>query len=687
MNPLPAKTHGEERLRLALEAARIGYWEWNPATDRVSLGEHTETLFGLTPGAFKGTYSAFLELAHPEHRAELRQVMGQAVKQRARYHVEFRVVHPDGEGRWVAMDGRPYPDEAGDVSVMLGVAWDIDSRKRTEAALRQVEQLNQTVLDSMQEHIAVLDRSGNIVAVNRAWDDFARDNGGAVCSRSGVGSNYLNACEKSSGKNGEEGPIVCAGIKDVLSGLLEHFTLEYPCHSPTRQRWFLLQVSPLSRERGGAVVTHLDITDRKLSETERSDLLKEAQEAREIAEAANRAKDDFIAQITHNLRSPLNAILGWSKVLLSQTVDEKTAADALTTIQQSAEKQKHLIEELLEVSRMVSGNLRLDVGPVSLSSVIHSAMEVMRPACEARDLDCETELATDADSISGDAARLEQVIWNLVSNAVKFTDTGGKVKVRLERADPYVQITVSDTGKGIKPAHLPHIFERYWQSDDSGKRRAGGLGLGLSFVRHIVELHGGTVRAESEGEGKGAKFIISLPYRAVRLQNMGEAPAAARAQTANDLAGPDRAGKNHGTIHFPSTLNGLLALIVDDEQDARNLVAAILRQYGAQVLIAASAAEALQLIRESPRMPDLLISDISMPEEDGYSLIRKVRALPQDKGGQIPAIALTAYGRMEDRIRVLSAGFQRHVPKPVEPAELALSAAHLTGREIQHLEF
>jgi CheY-like chemotaxis protein len=416
-------------------------------------------------------------------------------------------------------------------------------------------------------------------------------------------------------------------------------------------------------------------------------LLNEAQAARETAEAANRAKDEFIAQITHNLRSPLNAILGWATVLRSQSVDEKTAADALLTIQQSAEKQKHLIEDLLEVSRMVSGNLRLDVRPVSLSAVIHSAMEIMRPACEAKEIDCETELATDADAITGDAARLEQVIWNLVSNAVKFTPSGGKVKVRIERADPYVQITVSDTGKGIQPAHLPRLFDRYWQPDDSDKRRSGGLGLGLSFVRHIVELHGGTVRAESDGEGKGAKFIISLPYRAVRLQESGETRTITPPQAMNALAEGDQIDNDHNPTVLPSTLNDLLVVIVDDEQDARELVAAILRQYGAQVLIAATAAEALRLIQNSVRMPDLLISDISMPEEDGYSLIRKVRALQPDKGGLIPAIALTAYGRMEDRIRVLSAGFQRHVPKPVEPAELALSAAHLTGREIQHLDF
>lgn len=555
--------------------------------------------------------------------------------------------------------------------------------ERLRLALEEVEQLNQTVLDSIQEHIAVIDRNGTIVAVNRVWNDFGRDNGSdAAPEKIGVGANYLKICEEAIGANAEGAAIVCAGIKDVLSGLLNHFTSEYPCHSPARERWFLMQVSPLSRERGGVVVTHLDITDRKHSEAERLRLLNEAQMARETAEAANRAKDEFIAQITHNLRSPLNAILGWSKVLRSQTVDEKTAADALATIQQSAEKQKHMIEDLLEVSRMVSGNLRLDVSPVSLSAVIHSAMEVMRPACEAKEIDCETELATDADAITGDAGRLEQVVWNLVSNAVKFTSGGGKVKVRLERADPYVQITVSDTGKGIKPSDLPHIFDRYWQSDGSGRRRSGGLGLGLSFVRHIVELHGGTVRAESDGEGKGAKFTISLPYRAVRLQNSGESLDAAPLRSTDDQAGKDRR-----EALFASTLNGLLALVVDDEQDARELVAAILRQYGAEVIIAATAAAALRIIREAPRLPDLLISDIGMPEEDGYSLIRKVRALPADQGGQIPAIALTAYGRIEDRIRVLSAGFQRHVPKPVEPAELALSAAHLIGREIEHPDF
>ncbi len=448
---------------------------------------------------------------------------------------------------------------------------------------------------------------------------------------------------------------------------------------PGAERMLGLVTDVTAQRRGEAAL--------RQSETERKQLLDEAQAADKRAEAANRAKDEFIAQVIHNLRSPLNAILGWSKVLRSQSVDEKTVSDALATIQQSAEKQKHLIEDLLEVSRMTTGTLRLDVGQVSLSAVIHSAMEVMRPACEAKQINCEIELAADADSITGDAGRLEQGIWNLVSNAVKFTPSGGEVKVRTERVGLHVQIIVADTGKGIKPTHLPHLFERCWQSDDSSKHRGGGLGLGLSFVRYVVELHGGTIRAESDGEDRGAKFIIILPCLGAQMWDDVETSIITLPQAPNKMTGNDQAEKDQNAALLPSMLNGLLAVIVDDERDARELVAAILRQYGAQVLIAASAAEALHLVQNSPRMPDLLISDISMPEEDGYSLIRKVRALQPDKGGQIPAIALTAYSSMEDRIRVLSSGFQRHIPKPVEPAELALSAAHLTGREIQHLDF
>ncbi len=521
-----------------------------------------------------------------------------------------------------------------------------------------IEQSSQAVIDSLPQHVAVLDREGRILAVNRAWRAFSHEN-------SGIGANYLEACRTDISAAAAD--LAVAGIQAVLAGA-EEFKMEY---GPRGEHWFLMQVSPLPQnpgEVGGAVVSHLDITSRKQIEAERVRLLSDAQQAREIAEAANRAKDEFLAQIMHDLRAPLSAILGWTKVMRSRSLDRETQAMALAVIEQSAEKQRLLIEDLLDISRIVSGKLRLDVRPVSLSAVIHSAMEVMRPACEAKEVDCRVELATEADAITGDPARLEQVIWNLVSNAVKFTPHKGRVAVRLERADPFVRITITDTGKGIKSEHLPYVFQRYWQSAEGTKGRRTGLGLGLSFVKHIVELHGGTVEAESDGEGKGARFIINLPYRAVGVQT-GEAKDAAEPR-----------------FTMPETrtsLRGLQIVVVDDEADARDLVATVLRQQGAEVLTAGSAEDAFRLIASAARTPDLLVSDVSMPAEDGYSLIRKIRRLPPQQGGRVPAVALTAFGRMEDRVSALTAGFQMHLPKPVEPAELVLVAANLTGRDIE----
>lgn len=539
------------------------------------------------------------------------------------------------------------------------------------------------IIDSLPEHIAVLDNTGVIVAVNKAGQTFALENQATQNAiQSHLGVNYLETCEAATGECSEEARIVGAGIKAVLRGTTDHFRLEYPCHSPTQERWFLLQVTPLKHVGGGVVISHLNITERRKIEAQLATLLSEAQSAREVAESANRAKDEFIAQVTHDLRSPLSAILGWAKVLKHKKVDDETRADAINTIADSAEKQKHLIEDLLDVFRMTTGKLRLDIRPVSLSEVIRSAMEIMKPACDAKGIECTTELMTGADDVTGDPSRLEQVIWNLVSNAVKFTPDKGKVKVRMERADPYVRIIVSDTGRGIKPEHLPLLFDRYWQPDTSSGKRKAGLGLGLSLVKHIVELHGGTVSAESEGEGKGASFVINLPYRAVRMQNKDEvsdsAPACEQGEQSTDP------GFLEPSISS-SALQGLNVLVVDDEQSARELVAEILRQHGAEVTKADSASKAFEIIAQATRIPDLLVSDISMPEEDGYMLIRKIRRLSPDDGGLIPAIALTAFGRMEDRVRALSAGFQMHLPKPVEPAELAIVAANLTDREYKDL--
>ena len=423
----------------------------------------------------------------------------------------------------------------------------------------------------------------------------------------------------------------------------------------------------------------IDITTRVQAEMEREELLRKEREARAQAEEANRGKDEFVAMISHELRSPLNAMLGWSKILKKGGVDAKTQAHAVEVIERSARAQQNLIEDLLDMARIVGGKLRLETRPVSLARVVEAAADVVGPAAAAREIDLRLAIKS-ADEVTGDPDRLQQVVWNLLSNAVKFTTHGGIVEVTLERVGPSAQITVTDTGRGIKAEDLPFIFDRFRQADSSSTRRFAGLGLGLALVKHLVELHGGQVSADSLGEGQGASFIVRLPVRAVR----GEA-APARAEDPDGLRTEERDGRvaerEVWGAYSPFPLEGVWALIVDDESDARELVATLLRQYGARVTVASSAAEAFDKLRkgEAGARHDVLVSDISMPDEDGYMLIERVRKLPPEEGGKIPAIALTAYERPSDRIKALASGFSMHVPKPVEPEELAMVIANLTG--------
>lgn len=409
-----------------------------------------------------------------------------------------------------------------------------------------------------------------------------------------------------------------------------------------------------------------DITDHKEVETDQEQILVREQHAREVAEAVNRAKDEFIAVISHELRAPLNAILGWVHILKNRSVNENAFIHAVEVIERSARSQQQMIEDLIDTVRITKGKMRLEMKQVDLAQVIESSTEALHPAAAARGIKMRLTLKGKDNVITGDPDRLQQVIWNLLSNAVKFTPDDGEVEVQLERADPYLRITVKDNGKGISQDLLPHIFNRFRQDDSFGKRRQGGLGLGLALVRHLVELHGGTAEAESAGEGQGSTFKVNLPLRALRSQKAGrEYPVS---------------HENAPTIQANS-LSGIQILVVDDEADARNLLATLLSQYGATVSTASSAAEALILLKESQTqsLPDLLISDIGMPGEDGYSLIQRIRRLAPQEGGLIPAIALTAYGRASDRIKALSAGFQTHLPKPVEPAELVITIVNLTG--------
>ena len=415
----------------------------------------------------------------------------------------------------------------------------------------------------------------------------------------------------------------------------------------------------------------LDVTARTLAERERARLLEAEQASRAEAERANRLKDEFLATVSHELRTPLTAILGWSSMLRLGHIDAANSADAVETIHRNAQAQKQLIDDLLDVSRIVTGQLRLEVRPFEAAEAVESAIESVRPAAAAKGVRLRAELDPRAGLVSGDPARMQQVAWNLLSNAVKYTPKGGVVEVRLARADSHIELTVSDTGQGIAREFLPHVFDRFRQADQSVTRKHGGLGLGLAIVRHFVELQGGTVQAESAGLGRGATFTVKLPLMAVSDRRRSfEGGRASR-------AAPAVAGM---ASDCPTPLAGMRVLVVDDEEDARDLLAAVLGRCGAEVLTAASAGEALVAFGE--QKPDVLVSDIGMPGEDGYELIRKVRTLSAERGGCTPALALTAYAREEDRERALSSGYQAHAAKPVEPTELAAAVANLAGRDL-----
>jgi signal transduction histidine kinase/CheY-like chemotaxis protein len=380
------------------------------------------------------------------------------------------------------------------------------------------------------------------------------------------------------------------------------------------------------------------------------------------AQEANRAKDQFLATVSHELRTPLTAILGWTRMLRSPQLDEDRRRRGLETIERSARAQTQLIEDLLDISRIISGKMRLEPRPIDPADPIEAAFEAVLPAAEAKNVRMTRVLATNAGPIVADPDRLQQVVWNLLTNAVKFTPKGGSVKVHLRRDESSAEITVSDTGQGIPTAFLRHVFELFRQADAEFTRKHGGLGIGLAITRHLVELHGGTIAVHSEGEGHGATFTVRLPLGPLRVRP--EAPEIDPSPT--------------GELHCPVELAGLRVLIVDDEPDVRELLTAVLDRCKAVVFAAASVHEALALLQQ--HRPDVLVSDIGMPGEDGYALIRQVRALPAEAGGKIPALALTAYARMEDRTRALLAGFQMHVPKPLDPTELVVVLANLADR-------
>lgn len=554
------------------------------------------------------------------------------------------------------------------VSVFVDLFLKEQQLKREEAVLRERErQLEvrrreerfRNLTESMPLCVWAARPDGNIHYANKAWLDYSgitREQSGSLGGLAAVHPDQRKSAR-------------AAWLESVRGGKPFEIEVALRRQCDGSYRWHLVRAVP-ERDEGGAITgwigTATDIDDQKRAAETRARMLAAEQHAREIAEAANRTKDEFLATVSHELRNPLNAIVGWARMLRSGVLDRSGSERALEAIERNAHVQTKLVEDILDVSRIITGKLRMHIGATSVSSVVSAALDTVRPAAEAKEIQLEVDLDPSADAVTGDSDRLQQVVWNLLSNAIKFTPRRGKVEVRLQRVGSEAEIRVRDNGAGVKADFLPHVFDRFRQADSTSTRSHGGLGLGLAIVRHLVELHGGSVRAESDGEGKGSTFTVRLPIRA-----MGS-------DSSERLLGARTQAEAASFDGLPS-LNGLRVLFVDDQLDARELVSELLEVYGAEVIAVESAESALKALENDS--PDVLVSDIGMPREDGYDLIRKIRARQPDKGGSIPALAVTGFAGLADNRRALAEGFQKYLAKPIDPAELVLLVADLAGRK------
>jgi len=551
---------------------------------------------------------------------------------------------------------RNSPEEGPGVSVIVT---DLSAQKRNEEIVAS-ERLANAILEQSAEPIIVCDVEGMVIRASLAARELA---GGRVLRR-----RFFEAFPFRT-RAGEEHPVVSALRGNTTTG--RELTLTRRGRAPLS---FLCTAAPLLDDTAtilGCVVALIDISDRKRIELARGMLLDaersaraSAELARAEAEASSRAKDEFLATVSHELRTPLNAMLGWSQLLTNNSLPDDKLAHALEVIQRNVLAQSRLVEDLLDVSRVISGQMRLEVQPVDAVRVVGAAIESAKPAIAAKHIELDVSLDPNAGQVLGDANRVQQVIWNLLSNATKFTGHGGKIHVQVRRVESSVEIVVSDTGQGMLPEFLPFVFDRFRQADGSFARRHGGLGLGLSIARHLVELHGGTIAVHSAGVGQGSKFIVQLPCVGTRTTPL---PMPCGLPTTefrppSELAAPE--------------LRGIRVLVVDDDDDSRDLVVSILQKCEAITLSASSAEQALSLILSE--RPDVIVSDIGMPGMDGYDLMRAIRALPDEHAQRVPAVAVTAYARSEDRQRALAEGFQLHLAKPIEPAAFASAVARLS---------
>lgn len=674
----------EERYRDLVEGLGAVVWEAEPAPFHFTLvSRHAEEWLGFPPERWVTDPEFWPSRIHPDDFDEVLGAWRAGLEEGNDHVLEYRAIAADGRVVWLQDTMRILRDTEGRAQHIHGVMLDVTARRRAEderarllvserearaeaETLNRVERLLAAELD-FERLVQIVTDAGTELCGARFGAFFynVRDAAGESCmlyALSGVPREALADFPRNTPLF--EPTLGGAGIvrsDDVAQD--ERYRTMPPHHGqpaghlPVRSYLAVSVISRSGEVLGGLFFGHPEpgrfnerhermlggLAAQAAVAMDNARLFEAAERARRDAEAANRAKDEFLATMSHELRTPLTAVLGWARILRTGSVDAATRERALETIERNAQAQAELVEDILDVSRIITGKLQLDVAPVDLENVVHAAHDVVRLAAQAKGVTLDVSLDPGAGPVMGDAQRLRQVVWNLLANAIKFSPSGGRVLVKLERAEETAKLTVRDNGAGIAANFLPHVFDRFRQADGSSTRQHGGLGLGLAIVRHLVELHGGSVRAESEGPGRGATFVVEIPISPIAL------------------------GSEEGTagaVAAPGPLRGTTVLVVDDEVDARDLLKMILERAGAHVTAVSSATEALATIARSS--PTVLVSDIGMPGRDGYALLAELR-----RGGvTVPALAVTAYGRIEDREHALRAGFQRHVSKPIDPVVL-----------------
>jgi PAS domain S-box-containing protein len=637
------------RRQFMLDSAQIGDWDLDLTTVPHSAYRSLrhDQIFGYESLQPEWSYEIFLTHIHPDDRSIVNDNFQQTLSIGTNWDFECRIIHPDGSLHWIWVRSSVYCDQFGIPIRLLGMVLDISDRKGIEEELRQKNAILDVINQSAPTPIFVKDREGRIIYANPA----------TLEALGKPASEVIGCRDRDLYSSRELGAIV----SDNDQRIMESGETQVVEESPDGIRTYLGTKAPYRNQVGeviGLIGIANDISDRVLFERDRERILQQEKAAREAAEKANRIKDEFLAVLSHELRSPLNPILGWSKLLRTGKVDASKTTEALATIERNAKLQSQLIEDLLDVSRILQGKLSLNVMPVTLSIIIGAAQETVRLAAEAKNIQIQTVLAPNIGQVLGDIGRLQQIFWNLLSNAVKFTPVGGQVEIRLMQINHDAQIQISDTGKGINPDFLPHVFEHFRQEDGATTRKFGGLGLGLAIVRQLVELHGGTVFVNSPGEGQGATFTVRLPLLLQATLEANDSDAILSPLPVESLS-----------------LDGLRIIVVDDEPDSLNFIAFVLQEEGAEVIALSSAIDALESIQQN--QPDLLISDIGMPEMDGYMLIGQIRNQLPPQYQKLLAIAITAYAGEVNEHKVLAAGFQKHLAKPIEPKDLVTTIFHL----------